>query len=55
MLSVARLRAGPIRVPTSRDALSRPSHLLCFAVHKQRFAARLTAVAGPTWDIVDLG
>jgi len=34
---------------------SRPTHLLCFAVHKKRFDASLAAVAGQTWDIVDLG
>ncbi len=34
---------------------SRPTHLLCFAVHKQRFDAGLTAVAGQSWDILDLG
>ena len=34
---------------------SRPTHLLCFAVHKKRFDANLAAVAGQTWDIVDLG
>jgi DNA helicase II / ATP-dependent DNA helicase PcrA len=34
---------------------SRPTHLLCFAVHKQRFDAHLSAVAGKTWDIIDLG
>ena len=34
---------------------SRPTHLLCFAVHKQRFNAGLILVAGNTWEIVDLG
>lgn len=34
---------------------SRPTHLLCFAVHKQRFDAGLSAVAGKTWEIVELG
>lgn len=34
---------------------SRPTHLLCFAVHKQRYDAGLSAVAGNTWEVVDLG
>jgi hypothetical protein len=49
----------PVRVQQSAKMVfvgfSRPTHLLCFAVHKQRFDAGLAAVAGNTWEIVDLG
>jgi hypothetical protein len=34
---------------------SRPTHLLCFAVHKQRYEAGLAAVADHGWEVVDLG
>jgi hypothetical protein len=49
----------PTRVQQSAKMVyvgfSRPTHLLCFAVHKQRFNAGLAAVAGNAWEVVDLG
>ncbi|WP_298740170.1 UvrD-helicase domain-containing protein [uncultured Chitinophaga sp.] len=33
---------------------SRPTHLLCFAVHRDRFTARLAGLDPNVWDIVDV-
>jgi hypothetical protein len=33
---------------------SRPTHLLCFAVHRDRFAARLAGLDLNVWDVVDV-
>ncbi|MDR3712616.1 MAG: UvrD-helicase domain-containing protein [Puia sp.] len=33
---------------------SRPTHLLCFAVHQDRFAARLAGLDLNCWDVVDV-
>ncbi|MDP4199713.1 MAG: UvrD-helicase domain-containing protein [Bacteroidota bacterium] len=33
---------------------SRPTHLLCFAVHKERFEAHLSAIDRDIWEIVEV-
>ncbi|HAB15486.1 MAG TPA: hypothetical protein DCE44_03440 [Verrucomicrobiales bacterium] len=53
------LNAPAVRVQQSAKMVyvgfSRPTHLLCFAVHRQRFDSYLSAIAGNLWEVDDLG
>ena len=53
------LNAPAVRVQQSAKMVyvgfSRPTHLLCFAVHRQRFDSYLSAISGNLWEVDDLG